>query len=85
MFFRDLPKLGFPVLALSRVFRRKRCGARLEAKLLGVPPFALNRLTRQVGRRSYASLRGCVEACVQADYDIKRGALREEAALTVRL
>ena len=51
------------------------------AKLLGVPPFALNRLTRQVGRRSYASLRGCVEACVQADYDIKRGALREEAAL----
>ena len=52
-----------------------------QAKLLGVPPFALNRLTRQVGRRSYASLRGCVEACVQADYDIKRGALREEAAL----
>lgn len=52
-----------------------------QAKLLGVPPFALNRLTRQVGRRSYASLRACVEACVQADYDIKRGALREEAAL----
>ena len=52
-----------------------------QAKLLGIPPFALNRLTRQVGRRSYASLRACVEACVQADYDIKRGALREEAAL----
>ena len=52
-----------------------------QAKLLGVPSFALNRLSRQVGRRSYASLRACVEACVQADYDIKRGALREEAAL----
>ena len=52
-----------------------------QAKLLGVPPFALTRLSRQVGKRTYESLRACVEACVQADYDIKRGALREEAAL----
>ena len=51
------------------------------AKTLGVPPFALTRLSRQVGRRSYASLKRCVEMCVQADYDIKRGALREDAAL----
>ena len=51
------------------------------AKVLGVPPFALTRLSRQVGKRSYESLKGCVEMCVQADYDIKRGALREEAAL----
>ena len=46
-----------------------------------MPPFALTRLTRQVGKRTYDALRACVEACVQADYDIKRGALREEAAL----
>ena len=46
-----------------------------------MPPFALTRLSRQVGKRSYEALRGCVEACVQADYDIKRGALREDAAL----
>ena len=52
-----------------------------QAKLLGVRPFALTRLSRQVGKRTYESLRACVEACVQADYDIKRGALREEAAL----
>ena len=51
------------------------------AKTLGVPPFALTRLSRQVGRRSYDSLKRCVEMCVQADYDIKRGALREDAAL----
>lgn len=51
------------------------------AKALGVPPFALGRLSKQVGRRSYESLKACVEMCVQADYDIKRGALREEAAL----
>ena len=51
------------------------------AKALGVPPFALNRLVRQVGRRSYDSLRQSVELCVQADYDIKRGAVREDAAL----
>ena len=52
-----------------------------QAKLLGVPPFALNRLSRQVGRRPYESLHADIEACVQADYDIKRGAMREEMAL----
>ena len=51
------------------------------AKALGMPPFALTRLSRQVGKRSYAVLKACVEQCVQADYDIKRGALREDAAL----
>lgn len=51
------------------------------AKTLGIPPFALTRLSRQIGRRPYAALRAAVDACVQADYDIKRGALREDAAL----
>ncbi|MBQ7885586.1 MAG: DNA polymerase III subunit delta [Clostridia bacterium] len=51
------------------------------AKALGVPPFALARLSRQVGKRSYEALKKSVELCVQADYDIKRGALREDAAL----
>lgn len=60
---------------------RERVPQAQQAKLLGVPSFALTRLTRQVGRRSYDALRANVEACVQADYDIKRGALREEAAL----
>ena len=60
---------------------RERVPQGQQAKLLGVPPFALTRLSRQVGKRSYEALRGCVEACVQADYDIKRGALREDAAL----
>ena len=52
-----------------------------QAKTLGVPPFALRRLTQQVGRRSFETLRGCVSQCVQTDYDIKRGALREDAGL----
>lgn len=51
------------------------------AKTLGVPPFALTRLSRQIGRRDYAALRSAVQLCVQADYDIKRGAIREDAAL----
>ena len=51
------------------------------AKALGIPPFALTRLSRQVGKRSYDSLKRSVEQCVQTDYDIKRGALREDAAL----
>ena len=51
------------------------------AKTLGIPPFALTRLSRQVGRRSYDALKASVSLCVQTDYDIKRGALREDAAL----
>ena len=51
------------------------------ARALGVPPFALRRLTAQTGKRSYESLRRCVEQCVAADYDIKRGAMREDAAI----
>ena len=60
---------------------RERVPQAQQAKLLGVPPFALNRLGKQVGRRSFESLRAGLEACVQADYDIKRGAMREEMAL----
>lgn len=60
---------------------RERVPQPQQAKLLGVPPFALTRLSRQVGRRSFETLRSCVDWCVQADYDIKRGAMREEAAL----
>jgi len=60
---------------------RDRVPQAQQAKALGVPSFALGRLTRQVGRRSFETLRASLEACVQADYDIKRGAVREEAAL----
>lgn len=51
------------------------------AKTLGIPPFAVGRLTRQAGKRTAAQLRSQLDLCVGADYDIKRGALREEAAL----
>lgn len=51
------------------------------AKTLGIPPFALTRLSKQVGKRPYEALQTCVSLCVQADYDIKRGAMREDAAL----
>jgi len=60
---------------------RERVPQAQQAKLLGVPPFALTRLSRQVGRRSFEALHAGLEACVQADYDIKRGAMREEMAL----
>ena len=52
------------------------------AKALGVPPFALGQLTRRAGRRSAEQLKRQMELCRQApDFDIKRGAVREEAAL----
>ena len=50
-------------------------------KALGVPSFALNKLMRRAGRRTMEQLRGQLELCVQTDYDIKRGAVREEAGL----
>jgi len=52
-----------------------------QAKTLGVPPFVLNKLVRQVSSRTLESLQRDLNACVQADYDIKRGAMREDAAL----
>lgn len=51
------------------------------AKELAVPPFALGRLLRQAGRYGAGELRALLAACVQADYDVKRGALREDEAL----
>lgn len=51
------------------------------AQALGVPPFALGRLRRQLGKKNLAALSADLERCVQADYDIKRGAMDEEAAL----
>ena len=61
------------------------CEARVpqaqQAKTLGVPPFVLNKLVRQVSGRTQESLKRDVNACGQTDYDIKRGAMREEVAL----
>ena len=51
------------------------------AKALGVPPFALSQLIRRAGRRTMAQLKRQLALCVNADFDIKRGAVREEAAL----
>lgn len=51
------------------------------ARALAVPPFALTRLTRQAARYEAAELRALLDACVRADYDVKRGAAREDEAL----
>ena len=51
------------------------------ARALGVAPFVVTRLAGQARGRTFDQLRRCVELCVQADYDIKRGAMREDAAL----
>lgn len=64
-----------------RAMQDQRAPQAQMAKALGVPPFAVTRLSRQAGKRTAEQLREMVSLCVQADYDIKRGALREEAAL----
>ena len=61
--------------------RDRRMQRSQMARQLGVPEFALGRLARQAGKRGFEQLRECLSLCVQADYDIKRGALRDEAAV----
>ena len=51
------------------------------AKELAVPPFAVTKLQKQTAKRSYEEMKACVELCVQTDFDVKRGAAREDAAL----
>ncbi|MBR3794890.1 MAG: DNA polymerase III subunit delta [Clostridia bacterium] len=68
------------MMHLSAMLEKRQPQAQM-AKALGVPPFALGRLQKQIGRRGYPQLSDCVARCVQADYDIKRGAIREDAAL----
>lgn len=51
------------------------------AKKVGVPPFAARRLCQQVERASAASLRAKLDLCVETDYAIKSGRMREDAAL----
>lgn len=61
--------------------REERVSQAQMARQLGVPPFAVGKLLKQTGKRTYQQMKECVELCVRADYDIKRGAIQEEAAL----
>lgn len=51
------------------------------AKRLGVPSFAARRLAGQVQRESAESLKAKLDLCVETDYAIKSGRMREDAAL----
>ncbi len=48
---------------------------------LGVPPFALRRLKEQVRGETADTLRAKLDLCVDTDYAIKSGKMREDAAL----
>ena len=61
--------------------REERVPQAQMAKALGTPPFAVTRLLRQSGKRTAAQMEACVRLCVETDYDIKRGAMRDDAAL----
>ncbi|MDR0928795.1 MAG: DNA polymerase III subunit delta [Oscillospiraceae bacterium] len=50
-------------------------------KQLGIKSFAMRRLAQQVRGLDAAALRARLDACVDADYAVKSGKLREEAAL----
>lgn len=51
------------------------------ARRLGVPAFAARRLAGQVQRESAQSLKAKLDLCVETDYAIKSGRMREDAAL----
>lgn len=50
-------------------------------KRLGVPPFALRRLQAQARKETAERLREKLDLCVDTDYAIKSGKMREDAAL----
>ena len=52
-----------------------------QMKRLGVSPFVYKRLLLQGKAYTIEQLRGYVELCVQTDYAIKSGRMREDAAL----
>lgn len=47
------------------------------AERVGIPPFAIRKYITQAGRFSMEELRGAVEACVQAEEDIKTGRVND--------
>lgn len=51
------------------------------AKRLGVPSFAVRRLASQTARETARSLKAKLDLCVETDYAIKSGKMREDAAL----
>lgn len=51
------------------------------ARRLGVPAFAARRLAGQVQRESAQTLKAKLDLCVETDYAIKSGKMREDAAL----
>lgn len=52
-----------------------------QMKRLAVAPFVYKRLLAQVKAYSIEKLKECVDLCVDADYAIKSGRMREDAAL----
>lgn len=50
-------------------------------KRLGVPPFAMRRLYAQIKGADASALRARLDLCVDSDYAIKSGKMREDAAL----
>lgn len=51
------------------------------ARQIGVPPFAVRRLADQVRRETAQSLKEKLDLCVDTDYAIKSGRMRDDAAL----
>ncbi|MBP3656377.1 MAG: DNA polymerase III subunit delta [Clostridia bacterium] len=68
-------------MAYLCAMRDERAQGGQIAKALGVAPFVVNRLQQQARGRTFAQMERSLALCVQTDYDIKRGAVREDAAL----
>ena len=51
------------------------------ARQIGVPPFAVRRLADQARRESAQALKEKLDLCVDTDYAIKSGRMRDDAAL----
>ena len=61
--------------------RKARKSPAEMGQVLGVSPYARQMMERRLKGRSEAQLRTWLQGCVSADYDIKRGEIREDAGL----
>ncbi len=71
----------YRTLLMLKLLEAERVPQAEWAKRIGIPPFAVTRAQKQAQRYTERQLEDCVALCVDTDYAVKSGRMREEIAL----
>ncbi|MDR3051693.1 MAG: DNA polymerase III subunit delta [Oscillospiraceae bacterium] len=71
----------YRTLLMLKLMQAERVPQGQWAQRVGIPPFAVNRALRQAQAYTLAEVQAAVALCVDTDYAVKSGRLREEMAL----